>query len=233
MQVSNLHPWDLAPRAAIELQRRLVSRLELREPRHRRFELVAGADVAVSRRLNRLVAGVVLMRPATGEVVETAQLVVEPTFPYVPGLLSFREAPGLIGASVKLRRVPDAVICDGQGIAHPRGFGLASHLGLWLGVPTIGSAKSRLVGDFRTEPGRRRGSRVPLSFEGRAVGVVLRTRDGVKPLFVSPGHQIDIDTAAQVVLACCTRYRLPEPQRQADQLVGRVKRELEIAHGKS
>lgn len=226
MHFPTVHSWDLSPTDAIALQKELASRVRLPRPRRKRWQLIAGADAAMSKRLGKLVAGIVLMRMPEGEVVEERLVVSQLEFPYVPGLLSFREGPGLIEAFRRLRHKPHVVICDGQGIAHPRGLGLASHLGLWLGVPTIGSAKSRLIGEHR-EPGRRRGSRVPLEHDGEVVGSVLRTRDGVKPLWVSPGHRIDIETAADVVFSATTRYRLPEPQRLADQLVGRERRRLE------
>ena len=148
------------------------------------------------------------------EVIETAGHVARARFPYVPGYLSFREIPVLLGAFRKIRRRPDLVVCDGQGVAHPRRFGLASHLGLVLGMPSIGCAKSRLVGDH-DEPRRERGSSVPLIFEGREVGAVVRTRDGVAPLYVSPGHRIDVEGAARLVLSCCRGVRLPEPTRRA------------------
>ena len=157
-------------------------------------------------------------------VVESVAVKVPLTFPYVPGLLSFREAPGVLAAFEQLQTKPHVVICDGQGIAHPRGLGLACHLGLWLGLPTIGSAKSRLIGETQGVLGSKRGARRRLTHQGKHLGYVLRTRDGVKPLYVSPGHLIDHEESVNLLLRCCTRYRLPEPQRLADQLVGRAKR---------
>jgi deoxyribonuclease V len=144
-------------------------------------------------------------------------------FPYIPGLLSFREAPALVRAFRRLRLRPDLLICDGQGIAHPRGIGLASHLGIILGVPTIGCAKSRLVGDY-DEVGPKVGDRSPLVFEGKVVGAVVRSRSGVRPLFVSSGHRINLDRSIHFILASCRGYRLPEPVRQADIRVERLKR---------
>lgn len=151
-------------------------------------------------------------------VVERRTARVACRFPYVPGLLSFRELPGVLAAFRKLTVVPEAVLCDGQGLAHPRRFGLACHLGLWLGLPTVGCAKSRLCGTF-DEPERSRGGWTPLLLDDEQVGVVLRTRDGVKPLFVSPGHLCDQASAVRLTLAATTRYRLPEPTRLAHQLV--------------
>lgn len=141
------------------------------------------------------------------------------SFPYVPGLLSFREAPAILATFRRLRTRPDVLICDGQGLAHPRRLGLASHLGLWLGIPTIGCAKSLLVGEHEAV-GEERGAAAPLVLDREAVGAVLRTRDGVKPVYVSPGHLIDTAAACDIVLGCCTRYRLPEPIRAAHHLAG-------------
>ena len=144
-------------------------------------------------------------------------------FPYVPGLLSFREAPALLAAWRRLRTPVDALLCDGQGIAHPLRFGLASHLGVLLGLPAVGCAKSRLIGDW-VEPGLARGEHSPLTVGTERIGTVLRTRTGVKPLFVSPGHLCDFEGAADLVLRCGGGLRLPEPVRLADGPVGRFKR---------
>jgi deoxyribonuclease V len=146
------------------------------------------------------------------------------TFPYVPGLLSFREAPAIVAALRKLQSEPDVFLFDGQGYAHPRRFGLACHVGLWIDRPSIGCAKSVLVG-VCDEPGRSRGSRSPLDDDGECIGVALRTRDGIKPVYVSVGHDLSLDSATRVVLACCTKYRLPEPTRRADKLVAEGKRD--------
>jgi deoxyribonuclease V len=205
------------------LQSRLASRLVIRGG-PRRVRLVAGADVAFATGGDRLAAAVVVLRFPDLEVVETSAVCRRVTFPYVPGLLSFREAPAIIAAWRRLRHLPDLLLCDGQGIAHPRGFGLAAHLGLLLGVPAIGCAKSRLCGTHR-EPGPRRGDRASLALDGRVVGAVVRTRDGIRPLYVSPGHRVGVAAAVRWVLACGGGYRLPEPTRQADRLVGR------LAHG--
>ena len=148
------------------------------------------------------------------EVLHWSHCAMPCTFPYVPGLLSFREAPAVIAAIEQLPLRPDLLMCDGQGLAHPRGLGLACHVGLWLDVPVIGVAKSRLCGEFRP-PGRRRGCHTRLLLEGRAVGSVVRTADGVRPLFVSVGHRIDLAGAIRWTLRCARGYRLPEPTRQA------------------
>jgi deoxyribonuclease V len=182
---------------------------------------VAGADLAYRADGSRAWAAVVLWSPRDGAVVETVTATGRPRFPYVPGYLSFREGPLLLRAFRRLRRRPDLVLFDGQGIAHPRGLGLASHLGVLLDLPSVGCAKSRLVGDHR-EPGPRRGDSTPLVLAGRGVGAVVRTRDGVKPLWVSPGHRIGIRQAVRWTLACC-RTRVPEPIRLAEQVVNRLK----------
>jgi deoxyribonuclease V len=188
----------------------------------RRVRLVAGADVAYDMRRERLFSAV-LVYSFPDMVLRESRLILAPIrFPYVPGLLSFREAPALVRAFDRLQARPDLLLCDGQGIAHPRGIGLASHLGLLLGVPTIGCAKSRLVGSH--EPvGPRAGDRAPLEVDGRTVGWVLRTRAGVRPVYVSPGHLIGRAAAARWVLECCRGFRLPEPVRQADLFVGRAR----------
>ncbi|MCH7872098.1 MAG: endonuclease V, partial [Planctomycetes bacterium] len=144
------------------------------------------------------------------------------TFPYVPGLLSFREMPGILAAVRKLKVTPDVFLCDAQGLAHPRRFGLACHLGLWLNMPTIGCAKSRLCG-VHAEPGLRKGSSARLMHDGEHIGCVLRTRDDVKPIFVSPGHLCDHDSARRIALSAAIKYRLPEPTRLAHQLVSRAR----------
>lgn len=216
------HPWPRSPRAARALQDRLRPLLRI-DGGPRRVRRVAGADLSYDAGRNRLYAAVLVFSYPALELVER-QVVARPiTFPYVPGLLSFREIPAILAAWRHLREEPDLVLCDAQGIAHPRGIGLASHLGLLLGKPSIGCAKSRLVGEHG-EVGPLRGDRVPLLLDGRTVGVVLRTRAGVRPLFVSPGHLIGIEAAVRFVLACCRGFRLPEPTRQADRTVALARR---------
>jgi deoxyribonuclease V len=160
------------------------------------------------------------------EVLEVRRAARPAAWPYVPGCLSFREAPAVLEAFRQVRTEPDVVLVDGQGRAHPRRLGLASHVGLCLGVPTIGCAKSRLVGTAAGEPGLRRGGRVPLMDGGERIGTVLRTRSGVKPVFVSVGHRIDLVSAERWVLAAATRYRLPEPIRAAHRLTTEYKAAL-------
>lgn len=153
----------------------------------------------------------------------------ECVIPYVPGYLSFREGPTVLKAIEKLGVVPDLVIFDGHGIAHPEGMGIASHIGVLLDIPSIGCAKSKLVGGFR-EPGKKKGQWSGLTYRGETVAAVLRTRDNVKPVFVSPGHRIDLEGAIRIILGCTGRYRIPEPLRCADRAAGRVKKVLESVH---
>ncbi|MCP4591321.1 MAG: deoxyribonuclease V [bacterium] len=216
------HRWTLTPRKAIAVQIGLASRVEQRRP-ERPIRLVAGTDLAFSRDGRDCLAAVVVWDMRTQAVVEQHVARRKLAFPYVPGLLSFREAPALLAALRKLKQVPDVVMCDGHGLAHPRRFGIACHLGVILGLPTIGCAKSRLVGRH-DDPAPERGQRTPLHDRGQRIGTVLRTRHEVKPVFVSVGHQIDLRSAERIVLACAMRYRLPEPTRLADRLAAEAKR---------
>lgn len=185
--------------------------------------MVAGVDAAFTADGRLCIAAAVVWDLIGGEVVESRTARRRVVFPYVPGLLSFREAPAVLSALRKLRCEPDALICDAQGYAHPRRFGLACHVGVICDRPTIGCAKSRLIGSHR-EPGRKRGARTVLTDGREVIGVVLRTRVGVRPVYVSVGHKIDLGTAERVVLRCALRYRLPEPTRLADKLVAEIKR---------
>lgn len=212
----HIHSWELSPREAIALQRRLQAKIvtgdRLGPVRH-----VAGTDVGFENagRVTRA-AVAVLTFPAL-ELADWAVIRQPTRFPYVPGLLSFREIPALLVALTRLRVRPDLVLCDGQGLAHPRRCGLASHLGLVAGFPTIGVAKSRLMGTYR-EPPQRRGAWTPLRDGGEIIGAVLRSRSHVKPIFVSIGHRVSLDTAVACTMACVTRYRLPETTRWAHRL---------------
>ncbi len=212
----NIHSWELAPREAIALQSRLRTRVvtsdRLGTVRH-----VAGTDVGFENGGRVTRAAVAILTFPALELADWA-VIREPTrFPYVPGLLSFREIPALLVALSRLTVRPDLVICDGQGLAHPRRCGLASHLGLVAGWPTIGVAKSRLVGTCR-EPPQRRGAWTPLRDGGEIIGAVLRSRAHVKPIFVSIGHRVSLETAVAYTMACVTRYRLPESTRWAHRL---------------
>jgi len=212
----------VTPKQAVAIQQALAPMVRQRPPRGP-LRLVAGLDAAFSRDDRTCIAAVVLWDLRTQAVVEEHTSIRPLTFPYVPGLLSFREAPALIGALRQLSRRPDVLICDGHGLAHPRRFGIACHVGIITGLPSIGCAKSRLVGTHR-QPGLKRGAVTPLIDGGEVVGSVLRTQDGVKPVFVSVGHETDLRGAERLVLACAPRYRLPEPTRLADRLVAAAKR---------
>lgn len=218
------HNWSVSPREAIAIQKRLAGSARQTKPT-KSFRYVAGVDAAYSVDGKYCLAGVVLLDMVAGEVVEHHTASRSLNFPYIPGLLTFREAPAILVALRKLELSPDCLMCDGQGVAHPRGCGIATHLGIIAGLPGIGCAKSRLIGDYRM-PAAARGSRSSLTFNGEIIGAVLRTRSHVKPLFVSVGNNIDLDTAVHIVLTCGRGFRLPEPTRLADQLVGSEKRRL-------
>ena len=221
------HSWNISPRDAIALQRELARQVRA-EPLVSPIATIAGADcafVGAGLATTHALAAVVLLDAKTLEMIGSAQAVVPCTFPYVPGLLSFREAPAIIAAIEKLPRRPDLLMIDGQGIAHPRGLGIASHLGLWLDMPTIGAAKSRLCGEHRW-PGLHRGNGARLIFDGKVVGRVLRTRDGVAPIYVSLGHRIVLEQAVRWCLRCAINSRLPEPTRRAHQMVSLLKASL-------
>jgi deoxyribonuclease V len=212
------HPWDLSVREAIALQKEVASSVE-RDDRLGDVRTIAGIDVAYGRRGRSADAraAAVLFDATTLEVLERAAIDMAIAFPYVPGLLTFREAPPAIAAVQALRFLPDLLLCDGQGLAHPRRCGFASHLGLALDLPSVGVAKSRLTG-MHDEPGCERGAWTPLLDDGELIGACLRTRSGARPIYVSIGHRVSLETAIRFVLQCTTRYRLPEPTRLADQL---------------
>ncbi|MGJ7458914.1 deoxyribonuclease V [Halomonas sp. MA07-2] len=221
-----LHDWNLAPREAIALQKRLAGRVERADrldPLHR----IAGVDIGFEQggEITRAAVVVLAWPPGESNEFEVVERVVhrEPTrMPYIPGLLSFREVPAALAAFEKLTLRPELVMVDGQGIAHPRRLGVASHLGLWLDLPTIGVAKSRLCGR-NEEPGPARGDWTPLTDgpDNEVIGAVLRSREKVKPIFVSPGHRVTLATALDWVVRCLGRTKLPEPTRLADRLASR------------
>lgn len=219
-----LHSWNLTPTAAIALQKELAGRIDTTASLAT-YDLVAGADCSYNKFSPWFYAAVVVWRPSDNAIIETAEAVGQSPFPYVPGLLSFRELPIVLEAFAKLKARPDLILVDGQGIAHPRRLGIASHLGLWLDLPTIGCAKSRLVGTH-AEPRKKRGSTAVLLDRGEEIGDVLRTKDGVKPLFISPGQRIDRASAVRIVLECGRGYRLPEPTRQAHLHVNELRRTM-------
>ncbi len=207
------------------MQRRLAGRVRC-EAVGDAPKVVAGGDAAFVAGGSVAIAGWVVWSLRDGSIIEQSLVRVPVSFPYVPGLLSFREAPALLAAAKLLRQEPEVFFIDGQGAAHPRRLGIASHVGLWLGRPTIGCAKSRLCGEH-AEPGPRRGASTRLLHEGETIGRVVRTRDGVKPLYVSVGHLVTLEDAVRLTLACTRGYRLPEPARLAHQLVTAERRRCE------
>lgn len=225
MKLRQLHEWDLPIAEARAVQERLARRIR-EVPLYNEVRCVAGTDVSYHRPSGLFVAGVVVLSWPNLETLETRVAAGETPFPYVPGYLSFREIPPLALALEKVKTRIDLMVCDGQGIAHPRRLGLASHLALLTGLPTIGCAKSRLCGEHR-EPARRRGSSVALKYKGQTVGRVVRTRDGVNPVFVSVGNRITLEEAQKWVLKLANTTRLPEPTRRADHLVGKEMRRFQ------
>jgi deoxyribonuclease V len=222
MEIPKLHSWDLTPTEAVALQRKLAAEVDGRTPLTC-WDLVAGADASYARFSSTIYAGVVVVRTSDGAVVEAQGAIQEATFPYIPGLLTFREVPALLLAFAKLKTEPDVIMMDGQGYSHPRRCGLASHMGLWLRRPTFGCAKTRLIGTFK-DPKEKAGSLAPLQDGDDVIGSIVRTKDKTKPLYVSVGHMIDLPSAVRVVLATCKGYRLPEPARQAHHFVNELRR---------
>jgi len=230
LEFKSLHSWELSPKDAIQLQRQLAEQVSLHHSIAMPIKRVAGVDVSYRRRAERFHAAVVILDYRSMAILEAVTASGHVSFPYTPGLLSFREMPILLQAFHKITMIPDVILADAQGIAHPRRLGLASHLGLWLNLPTIGCAKSRLCGEG-SEPALAKGSWSPLLDAGEVVGRMVRTKDRVRPLFISPGHKTDFQGAFDVVLNCCRGYRLPEPTRQAHLLSNRIRQEQEACGG--
>ncbi len=210
------HPWDVSPKQAIAIQQQLRGLVRIGDdfgsPRR-----IAGVDVGFEQHNTITRAAVAVLDASTLELVEYAIARQPTSFPYVPGLLSFREVPAVLAALDKLSALPELLLCDGQGVAHPRRLGIACHLGVLLDLPTIGVAKSRLIGTHE-EPGEEKGSWQPLHEGDELIGCVLRSRSRVKPLYISPGHRVGFEAAREMVMACTTRYRLPETTRWAHRL---------------
>ncbi len=217
MKYLKLHPWNVGYKKAVEIQERLKKSIILKGS-SKNCKLIAGADVSYIKGSEIFYASVVVFNLQTLERVEEVTASGKVDFPYIPGLLSFRESPILLKAFAKIKSEPDVIILDAQGIAHPRGIGLASHIGLLLDKSSIGCAKTRLIGEYNEVAGEA-GSHSQLTVKDKIVGAVLRTRKNVKPVFVSPGHKIDLNTSIDFVLKSCRGYRLPEPIRQAHNLV--------------
>ncbi|MEN6321623.1 MAG: deoxyribonuclease V [Syntrophaceae bacterium] len=215
MKIHYYHSWDVRYKEAVTIQQNLKSQLILHDrDLPKEIHTIAGTDISYSRYSDLFFAAVVLLEYPTMKLIEETSFRERVSFPYIPGLLSFREGPAVLKAFESLQNVPDVVIFDGQGIAHPRGIGLASHIGLFLNIPSIGCAKKRLVGSY-DEVGQKMGDYSDLILDDQIVGAALRTKEKVKPVFISPGHKISMRRAIDVVLSCCRGYRLPEPVRRA------------------
>ncbi|MDQ3800522.1 MAG: deoxyribonuclease V [Acidobacteriota bacterium] len=223
MKIKPLHDWNLSPREAIELQKQLAFEVIAEDTFAAPVEKVAGIDLGYDAENDTSRAVVVVLKFPELELIETSEALLPIQFPYVPGLLSFRETPVAIKALEKLQNTPDLILCDGQGLAHPRRFGIACHIGLLADVPTIGVAKSLLVGRFENL-GEERGSTAPLVHKNEQIGVALRTKNKVQPVYVSTGHRVSLATAVEYVLQCTPKYRLPETTRLADKLASYRKR---------
>ena len=222
MEHAASHPWEVSPRRAAAIQRELAGRVEEQTPPGFDPGVVAGLDAAFPRGGRECVAAAVAWDVRERRVLEEKVVRRPLTFPYVPGLLSFREAPAVLAGLAELETPVDVLLCDGHGLAHPRRFGLACHVGVLTGIPAVGCAKSVLVGGHGSiDPSR--GSKAPLEHRGERVGTVLRTRDGVRPVFVSIGHRVDLSAAEALVMRCAIGFRLPEPVRRADRLVSRAR----------
>ncbi len=225
MKAKRLHGWQVSITQAMELQKELAVLVSMTSE-ITKLRFIAGADISVRKEMEMATGAVVVLEYPGFKLVETQVVNGRLDFPYVPGLLSFRESPLILEACERLTTTPDALMVDGQGIAHPRRMGLASHLGLFLNIPTIGCAKSRLCGTHPM-PGIETGNYAEVEDRGEVIGAALRTRRGIKPVYVSAGHKIDLQSAIYWVLECCRGYRLPEPTRLAHQLaVGSLRREI-------
>jgi deoxyribonuclease V len=217
MKIRQLHAWSLTIEEARAIQEKLQAQIILQDQLEEPIQYVAGVDMGFEANGTISRAAVAVLSFPDLQLQETSIARRPTTFPYIPGFLSFREIPAILDALEKTKIIPDLILCDGQGIAHPRRFGIACHLGLLVDIPTIGVAKSLLVGKHEDLP-EIRGSWQPLIHRGETVGAVLRTRAGVKPLYVSSGHRVSLPTAINYVLRCTPKYRLPETTRIADKL---------------
>ena len=216
-----LHSWDLNAQQAVALQKELASQIVIEKPT-RAIETIAGADISFNKFSDVIYAAIVVLRLDTLETIAQSGVVTTAKFPYVPGLLSFREMPALIEAWEKLAIEPDAIVMDGHGTAHPRGMGIACHAGLVFERPAIGCGKSVLVGKF-DEPEATRGSWSPMRYKNRTIGAALRTKNRVSPVYVSPGHLMDLPTAIDLMLRCDGGYRVPEATRRAHLYVNEMR----------
>jgi len=213
MKIEKLHPWNVTPADAANIQKDLEKRVSLMDD-FNKIELVGGLDVKYKKGSSKATAAAVVLSFPGLEVLETRAVEGEVSFPYVPGLFSFREIPLLIPALEKLKTTPHVMLVDGQGIAHPQRMGLAAHLGIFMNIPTIGCAKSRFIGTHE-KPAKEKGSYTYLYDNGEVIGAVLRTRTNIAPVYVSVGHKISLPTAVEFVLKCTTKFRIPKPLRTA------------------
>lgn len=222
MKYRQLHPWKVSPKKAFEIQTELAKRIILKND-FGKIKRIAGVDSSYNLTKKRTYAGVIIYSFPELEVLESSYAARTIEFPYIPGLLTFREGPAVMAAFKKIKKSPDIAIFDGQGIAHPRRMGLATHIGILLGLASIGCAKSHLVGTY-SEPPNKSGGYSWLKYRGKTVGAAVRTRKGVKPVFISAGFKVDLTTSIELILNCRKGYRLPEPTREAHIFIGKVKR---------
>jgi deoxyribonuclease V len=221
-----LNTWNLSPKEAVALQKKLADQVRI-QPLPSRFKILGAADIAYSKTTDILIAVILTFKWPSLQLLESVNITAKVQFPYISGLLSFREVPPLLQAYAEIRNKPDILLCDGQGIAHPRRLGFAAHLGLCLEIPTVGCAKSRLCGEHEALT-LRKGFSKPLILHGEQVGLAYCSRDGVKPLYISPGHLSDIPSSKKLISRCIDRYRNPEPLRQAHMVATRLRRETAI-----
>lgn len=229
MKYLNLHSWAVSPQKAIKIQKDLKSNVSLKKS-FSKIDKIAGVDVSYYQ--NKMIAGVIIFEFPNLKTIERQSFISPENFPYIPGLLTFREGPSLLAAFKKVKNEPDIILFDGQGIAHPRRMGIATHLGLFLDKPTIGCAKSRLSGEY-TSIGDEKGDYVLLKEDKEILGVVLRTRKRVKPIFVSPGHKIDLPNSIEITLKCTGKYRVPIPVRDAHIFVNQIRNDLAVRMNKN
>ena len=220
----NLHSWEVSPQEAIKIQKDLKSNISLKKS-FSKIDKIAGADVSYYQ--NKMIAGVIIFEFPNLKIIERKSFISPVNFPYIPGFLTFREGPSLLETFKKIKNEPDVILFDGQGIAHPRRMGIASHLGLFLNKPTIGCAKSRLSGEY-IPVGEEKGDYALLKEGEEVLGAVLRTRRKVKPIFISPGHKIDLSNSIEIVLKCTEKYKLPVPVREAHIFVNQIRNNLAL-----
>lgn len=217
------HRWDITPQEAIAIQKQFSDSVKIQKL-EQPIQYVGGADIAFNKENNTVFAAIVVLRYADMTVVSQASIKTEITFPYIPGLLSFRELPALLEVWDRLPIKPDVMMMDGQGLAHPRRFGEACHFGLWTDCPTFGCGKTRLLGNYE-QLADAKGSTAEMLDKGEVIAKAVRTQNKINPVYISVGHKITLDEAVQIALNCAPKYRIPEPTRQADMLVNRLRRE--------